>query len=602
MRRTHAITLALAVLALVAPPAARHCAAQLGTEVVHEGLLHTPLGAADVSISGLTGRLQVANIGSSGQDGVEISWVAGARAMAFSQPDFESELGTPGCVQTIVLRGTVSGAPVTIGTVQVTRNSDGSETLQPDFSGVHAPEWSVELLDAAGGVVYSSCCKHVGWDIKVSKPPLVAGASQADTGKYGKWIEIESVTLGSQSVVITYPEPMLAEDGPSLVACRGVRFSRNAGDEVSSVGPVGIHGQWPVGTGPGSFALALEPVTPPCAGLDCPNGPGTSLRVVGDGQFSLGQPLDPQLTATPKDSTRKIRLRESPTRPSHSTRPPIKRLSLAILNPASSGLSANPLEWRAEGTVNGIENQELCTMECVIAGGQAQYVPDFSAFGYTSYRVTLRSGGAVLAEVVDPVGGFTVVPSGPDEDIQVELVAGGPRIIRNCRTPPCPGEPVIVNGLVYFADQIEVEGIAQTGAHVPAAIAGTLTDLAALEVASFDAITVYGGNAALVNPVAGVDPRAATLDFARPRVSPNPALGSVRVQFALSRDGHARITVADVAGRTVRQLADTEFAAGGHDILWDGRTDAGRQAPVGVFFVRVESGSASRVTRLTKLW
>ena len=56
--------------------------------------------------------------------------------------------------------------------------------------------------------------------------------------------------------------------------------------------------------------------------------------------------------------------------------------------------------------------------------------------------------------------------------------------------------------------------------------------------------------------------------------------------FAAREDGTIRLCgFSD--GRLVRTLADRDFAAGEHALVWDGTDDAGRAAGRGVYFVRV---------------
>jgi len=70
---------------------------------------------------------------------------------------------------------------------------------------------------------------------------------------------------------------------------------------------------------------------------------------------------------------------------------------------------------------------------------------------------------------------------------------------------------------------------------------------------------------------------------------PNPAAGSMEIDFALPRAAHAELRVYDVLGREVRTLADREFAAGRSTITWDGTDDAGRRAPKGIYLYRLRS-------------
>ena len=596
MRSAYVLAVAFTVLAMAAPPSARLSAAQ-SADVYHEGLAHTALGAATVSLDPLTHLLPISNIGSSGNDGVEIKWAKAARGVAFELPDADAEFSTPGCVHTIVVRGTVAGAPATVGTLAVRRDSDGGETLMPAFPTSSGSNVWFELLGASGNVVYTTCCKPT-YDVKANKKVVAASARNSieSGGGRGIAVDIRIPESSNFSITVSYPVAMIVREGTNMVECRAVRFTRMSGPAVSSFGPVSIKGMWPVGTGTGSFTIAAEPVTPPCAGLDCPNGPGTQLSVGETGLYDQGSSSDTEMRVAPKDTT-KIRLRESPSKGSLGTaRPPTKGLSFEIRLRESPTLHSSLL-WRAEGTVDGVPDQELCAMSCDASGGQVQYVPDFSTFGLTSYHVMLSNGGSPVADITDPIGGFTVLTSSLDDAIEVARTASGPRIIRNCRTPPCPGEPVIVAGAVYVADHIEIEGLDGSGT-----FSRTISDMTALEVSSYDAITIYGGYADPVTPVTGVEARATALDFAAPVLSPNPAMGRVHVKFELPRAARTQVSVIDLLGRRVRSLADADFAAGAHDLSWDGSNETGGRVPAGVYFLRVESGSASRVTRMTRLW
>ena len=80
-------------------------------------------------------------------------------------------------------------------------------------------------------------------------------------------------------------------------------------------------------------------------------------------------------------------------------------------------------------------------------------------------------------------------------------------------------------------------------------------------------------------------------------VGPNPSRGDVRIEWALSLAGEARLSVIDLQGREVASLASGAFAAGRHGAVWDGRA-MGAPAPPGVYFVRIEAAGGSDVRRL----
>jgi hypothetical protein len=84
--------------------------------------------------------------------------------------------------------------------------------------------------------------------------------------------------------------------------------------------------------------------------------------------------------------------------------------------------------------------------------------------------------------------------------------------------------------------------------------------------------------------------------------SPNPCFRETRVAFSLARGGRARVAVFDIAGRTVRILADKLFTSGRHTVLWDGRESTGVRAESGIYFCRLNTseGSISRKMMLLR--
>ena len=79
------------------------------------------------------------------------------------------------------------------------------------------------------------------------------------------------------------------------------------------------------------------------------------------------------------------------------------------------------------------------------------------------------------------------------------------------------------------------------------------------------------------------------------RVSPNPALAHARVRFDTEPASLARsIEVLDLTGRRVASLS---LPAGARSAEWAGRDLAGRTAPAGIYFARVEGEAAASTAR-----
>jgi hypothetical protein len=86
--------------------------------------------------------------------------------------------------------------------------------------------------------------------------------------------------------------------------------------------------------------------------------------------------------------------------------------------------------------------------------------------------------------------------------------------------------------------------------------------------------------------------------------APNPFQSSTRIHFAIGgREGTStiRLTVHDTAGRVVRVLRSGEAASGQHAAEWDGRDDAGRRSPAGVYHVRLAANGETRSARVVLL-
>jgi hypothetical protein len=78
----------------------------------------------------------------------------------------------------------------------------------------------------------------------------------------------------------------------------------------------------------------------------------------------------------------------------------------------------------------------------------------------------------------------------------------------------------------------------------------------------------------------------------------NPVRESSDIRFSLASPGRVTVRIHDLSGRLVRTLVDDVRPAGIASVRWDARTNDGRKAAGGVYYVRFESGPVVESTKL----
>jgi aminopeptidase N len=79
--------------------------------------------------------------------------------------------------------------------------------------------------------------------------------------------------------------------------------------------------------------------------------------------------------------------------------------------------------------------------------------------------------------------------------------------------------------------------------------------------------------------------------------APNPFNPRTIIPVEMQQNGRAELRIHDLAGREVRRLFSGELAGGKTRFTWDGTNDQGISLPSGVYFVRLETGTAPLQTR-----
>jgi len=80
---------------------------------------------------------------------------------------------------------------------------------------------------------------------------------------------------------------------------------------------------------------------------------------------------------------------------------------------------------------------------------------------------------------------------------------------------------------------------------------------------------------------------------------PNPFNPGTTIRFELKQAGATSLEVYDLAGQRVRSLANRRYlSVGSHEVIWDGRDEAGQVAASGVYFCALRSGGFCLVRRM----
>lgn len=71
---------------------------------------------------------------------------------------------------------------------------------------------------------------------------------------------------------------------------------------------------------------------------------------------------------------------------------------------------------------------------------------------------------------------------------------------------------------------------------------------------------------------------------------PNPFNPETHIRFSLAHKVKVKLEIFNVLGQRVKTLVDNDMAPGKHEMLWNGRNDAGNRVSSGIYFYRIEAG------------
>jgi flagellar hook assembly protein FlgD len=72
-------------------------------------------------------------------------------------------------------------------------------------------------------------------------------------------------------------------------------------------------------------------------------------------------------------------------------------------------------------------------------------------------------------------------------------------------------------------------------------------------------------------------------------IHPTPSIASATLEFTLPSRSEVRLSIFDVQGRLVKELAGGRLEAGPHVVRWTGDQSEGGPVGAGVYFARLEA-------------
>jgi hypothetical protein len=79
---------------------------------------------------------------------------------------------------------------------------------------------------------------------------------------------------------------------------------------------------------------------------------------------------------------------------------------------------------------------------------------------------------------------------------------------------------------------------------------------------------------------------------------PNPFNPETNISFSLAAGSRVKIEIFNIHGQKVQTLVNSEYPAGHHNVVWDGRDNKAQKVGSGVFFYRMKTGVYDEVKRM----
>jgi hypothetical protein len=90
-------------------------------------------------------------------------------------------------------------------------------------------------------------------------------------------------------------------------------------------------------------------------------------------------------------------------------------------------------------------------------------------------------------------------------------------------------------------------------------------------------------------------------EYALAQNYPNPFNPETTIKYQLPASSHVRLSIYTALGQEVRRLVDYSQPAAYHQVVWDGRDNAGNPMPSGVYFYRLETEKFTAIKKMVMM-
>ena len=82
---------------------------------------------------------------------------------------------------------------------------------------------------------------------------------------------------------------------------------------------------------------------------------------------------------------------------------------------------------------------------------------------------------------------------------------------------------------------------------------------------------------------------------------PNPFNPTTTINYSINKNGNIKIVIFDMLGKQVKSLINKNNISGNHQVLWNGKNDAGKTLPSGQYYYTIEMDGISKSRKMILL-